>query len=404
MTPFLRSIYCRALGTFAGILILIWATGCQKAEITHTSNVPCALSEDPQFKTNPKSVRFQALMDEYKKKGLPGINLLIDDPSGRFIGSAGMADIEKKVKMTPCHITKIASLTKMFMGVLTLKLQEEGILNINDPLTKYLSKTDLEDIENADRVTLKNLLNHSTGIYEVIEDQGFYLQVLNDPTKHWYPADLLKYVRGKKAVFPAKTTSGYSNTNTLLLSMAINQATGAHHNKALHSRILDPLELRDTYYNFHDPLPDSRVAQGYFDLYKNGKIINLSNWNTGSGNGYGGMYSTVTDMHKFMKSLFVDKTLLNDTSLNRMLEFNEAVVESRKYLGVGLFKDFIDLKPGFFGYGHRGRDLAYSADLFYFPGQKAIMAMQVNYGTDSDSDLKPVFIEFRDKVALLIAE
>lgn len=395
----LKGNVIKLLVTTASLLI-----SCQELEITESTQLSCPIESDSQYKTSSKSTDFQNLMDEYKTKGLPGINLMIEDASGIFIGSAGMADIDKKIKMQPCHITKIASLTKMYMSVLTLKLQEEGKLNINDPLTNYLSSSDLKDIANADQVTLKNLMQHSTGIYDVISDPGFYLQVLNDPTKHWQPGSLLKYVRGKKADFPANTSAGYSNTNTLLLSMALNKASGVHHNVALHSRILEPLQLNDTYYNYHDPLPENQVAQGYFDLYKNGKIVNLSNWNPGSGNGYGGIYSTVMDLHQFMKALFVDKTILSDASLNQMLEFNETVNESRKYLGVGLFKDFIDLKPGLFAYGHRGRDLAYSADLFYFPQQGAIMALAVNYGNDSDSDLKPVFLEFRDKLALLIAE
>lgn len=389
---------------FLFIIALLAIGSCQEADINNTSVITCPIETDPQSKTNSKSAAFQSLMDEYKRKGLPGITLMVEDGTGVFIGSAGMADIEKNVKMQPCHISKAASVTKMIMAVLTMKLQEEGVLNINDPLTKYLSASDLEDIENADQITVKNLMQHSTGIYDVITDQGFYLQVLNDPTKHWLPHELLKYVRGRKAYFPANTSAAYSNTNYLLLSMAIDKAAGIHNSQLLRSKILEPLGLTDTYVFYHEGLPENKIAQGYFDLYKNGKIINLSNWNTGSGNGYGGIYSTVMDLHHFMKALFVDKTILTEASLNQMLEFNESVNESRKYLGVGLFKDFIDLKPGLYAYGHRGRDLAYTADLFYFPIQGAIMSLEVNYGSDSDSDLKPVFVEFRDKVALLIAE
>ncbi len=404
MISLIPSIYKTKKHGWILILMLAGNFSCQELEIDDSSKLVCPVENDPQYKSSSKSTDYQALMDEYKRKGMPGINLMVEDASGIFVGSAGMADIEKNIKLQPCHISKAASVTKMIMAVLTMKLQEEGVLNINDPLTKYLSANDLEYIENADQVTLKNLMEHSTGIYDVITDQGFYLQVLNNPTKHWLPNELLKYVRGRKAYFPANTSASYSNTNYLLLSMALNQAAGIHHRHLLRSKILDPLGLTDTYYNYHEPLPENRVAQGYFDLYKNGKIINLSNWNTGSGNGYGGIYSTVMDLHKFMKALFVDKSIITDASLDQMLQFNEAVNESRKYLGVGLFKDFIDLKPGLYAYGHRGRDLAYSADLFYFPQKGAIMALEINYGTDSDSDLKPVFVEFRDKLALLIAE
>jgi hypothetical protein len=86
-----------------------------------------------------------------------------------------------------------------------------------------------------------------------------------------------------------------------------------------------------------------------------------------------------------------------------MLVFSP-VVESRKLLGVACFKDFIDIgdPEKDYAWGHRGRDLCYSADLDYFPEHHAIMSMIVNYGTDGDSPLRPVFKEMRDKVAEII--
>jgi D-alanyl-D-alanine carboxypeptidase len=386
------------------VVVFYIAFGCEVEDITQTSLQNCTVELVASSKSHPRSAALQELMDEYVGRGLPAINLMVSDPAGTFISSSGMADIKNGIRMQPCHISKSASITKMFMTVLTLKLQEEGVLRIDDPLTLYLSSDDLKDIENATQVSLRDLMRHSTGIYDVITDEGFYLQVLNDPTRHWAPSDLLKFVRGKKADFKPNSTSGYSNTNTLLLSMAINKATGVPHSQLLRSKIIEPLGLNDTYYHWHDQLPEKRVAQGYFDLYHNGKILNLSNWNTGSGNGYGGIYSTVMDLHAFMKALLENKTVLSQESLNTMLTFDESVNESRKYLGVGIFKDFIDLKPGLYAYGHRGRDLAYSADLFYFPDQQAIMALAMNYGTDSESNLKSVFLEFRDRLALLISD
>jgi D-alanyl-D-alanine carboxypeptidase len=131
--------------------------------------------------------------------------------------------------------------------------------------------------------------------------------------------------------------------------------------------------------------------------------MNLTNWNTGSGNGYGGVYSTVWDMYLFIDALYVKKTLLTQESLDEMLVFHHTI-ESRKQLGVACYKDFIDIgdPEKDYAWGHRGRDLSYSADLDYFPEHNAIMAMIVNYGTDGKSPLKPVFIEMRDKVAEII--
>ena len=80
------------------------------------------------------------------------------------------------------------------------------------------------------------------------------------------------------------------------------------------------------------------------------------------------------------------------------------LVSTRKLLGVACFKDFIDIGDPLkdYAWGHRGRDLSYSADLFYFPEHHATMSLIVNYGTDGDTPLRPVFKEMRDEIAKII--
>lgn len=389
----------------AAIAIILSVTACND-ENSRPGVLTCPMEGDPLFTANTKSAEFQQLLNNYIKKGLPGAILLVKDSTGFFVGSAGMADIREHVPMQACHISKIASVTNLMFGVAIMRLQEKGILSLDDPISKYIPSEKLKKISNGNKpLTIRNLMNHTSGIYDVIEDQGFYLQVLNDPAKHWTGDDLLKYVYNKEAMFDFRPadTAGYSNTNYLLLSLIVESATGVPHSIALHNEVIDPLGLEDTYYFFHDPLPESSIAQGYFDLYNNGNLENLTQWNTGSGNGYGGVYSTVWDMYKFIDALFVQKTMLNQVSLDEMLVFHPDI-ESRMQPGVACFKDFIDIgnPEKDYAWGHRGRDLSYSADLFYFPEHNATMALIVNYGTDGDSQLCPVFIEMRDNIARLI--
>ena len=390
------------------MVIMTISQSCEKADVDRPVQLNCLLENDPVYKENPKSAEFQSLIENYVKQGLPGIILLVKDDNGFYIGSAGMADIKKGITLQSCHISKICSITKMELGVAIMRLQEKGILSLDDPIRNYISADILDKIENCDQpLTIRNLMNHTSGIYDVIDDQGFYLQVLNDPGKHWIADDLLKYVYNKDAVFEFNPdyTAGYSNTNYTLLSMIAEEATNKSHSQVLHEEVIDALGMTNTYYFWHDPLPNNEVAQGYYDLYNNGTLMNLTNWNTGSGNGYGGMYSTVWDMYLLLDALFVKKTLLTQESLDQMLVFNPTV-ESRKLLGVACFKDFIDIgdPEKDYAWGHRGRDLSYSADLFYFPEHNAIMSMMVNYGTDGDSPLRPVFLEMRDDVVRLITD
>jgi len=399
----IRKIYYIAIPL---LLIVILSQSCKEADIDRPETLTCPLEEKSTYQENPKSAQYQALIEEYVRKGLPGIILLVKDENGFYIGAAGMADIKEGIKLQPCHISKICSITKFELGVAIMRLQEKGILSLDDPISKYIPADKLDKIANGNEpLTVRNLMNHTSGIYDVIDDQGFYLQVLNNPGKHWEADDLLKYVYNKDAMFgfSPPDTAGYSNTNFTLLTMIVESATGKPHGQVLHEEVFDPLGLQDTYYFWHDPLPANMVAQGYYDLYNNGTLMNLTNWNTGSGNGYGGVYSTVWDMYLFIDALYVKKTLLTQESLDEMLVFHHTI-ESRKQLGVACYKDFIDIgdPEKDYAWGHRGRDLSYSADLDYFPEHNAIMAMIVNYGTDGKSPLKPVFIEMRDKVAKII--
>jgi len=387
---------------------MIISQSCEKSDVDRPITLNCSLENDPVYKENPKSDEFQSLIEKYVKQGLPGIMLLVKDDNGFYIGSAGMADIKEGIALQTCHVSKICSVTKMEFGVAIMRLQEKGILSIDDPMRNYISADVLDKIKNCDQpLTIRHLMNHTTGIFDLIDDQNFYLQVLNDPDKHWSADDLLKYVYNNDAMFEFDSgyTAGYSNTNYILLSMIVEAATNKTHSQVLHEEVIDELGMTDTYYFWHDPLPDNKLVQGYYDLYNNGALMNLTNWNTGSGNGYGGMYGTIWDMYLFIDALFVQKTILTQESLDQMLVFNP-IVESRKLLGVACFKDFIDIgdPEKDYAWGHRGRDLSYSADLFYFPEHNAIMSMMVNYGTDGDSQLKPVFMEMRDEMAKLITK
>ncbi len=373
-------------------LLMAWAffTACERAEIQPTDLCMPAMSE-----AHAKADLYQGVIDEYTRKGLPGIAVLIRDEDGEWSGASGMADIHRGVPFQVCHVSKVASVTKLFVGVLVMKLVEDGTFALDDPIRKWLSDKTLKRIANADQVSIRQLLNHTSGIYDLIDDNAFYLAILNHPGRKWKPDELLEYVRGDDAVFPPGTDVEYSNTNFLLTAMIIEAATGQSHATLLRQRILDPLSLSDTYYHWHEGLP-GLVAQGYFDLYNNGNLLEMSNFNTGSGNGYGGLYSTIYDMRTFIEALLRDKTLLSPASLEEMLTITSEDLVSGEAYGVTIRKDFLDRSADEFGLGHRGRDLAYSADLFYFPTRDMTISYLVNYGTDAKSELREVFLRFRE--------
>lgn len=372
--------------------LIIALSACKKEALRETESLDCCFADSSL--THPENAAFGAVIDKYIKRGLPGISVLVEDSSGVWIGCGGYADIEKHIAFTPCHISKAASITKLLVGTLTFKLQEEGLININDPVSKYIDGDILKKIDKAEGKTIKQLMNHTTGIYDLITSSAFYLDVLNNPNKNRTQEELLKFVYGKDGYelnnpYPAH----YSNTNTLMLSMCIEKATGRKHDELLREKILNPLEMTSTFYQGRETIP-ATAAQGYFDLHNNGTIVNVSNLITGSGNGYGGIFSNVFDLHKFIKTLLVDKTILSEASLVQMQEFVQE--DDDFYTGAGMIKKF-NGKPAY-GIGHTGRDLGYNANLFYFPQKNIIMIFFVNYGTNGESRLKQTFFDFENEL------
>lgn len=376
-------------------LVFCVTLSCDEADIGPSDS--CAYTPAASSATHPKNVVFQSILDTYVKKGLPGISALVRDESGTWVGYSGKADIDKNIPFTPCHPSKAASITKFMVGTLMMMLQEKGLININDPISKYVDADIIKKVKNADQVTIKNCMQHTTGFYDIITDAEFYLAVLNNPNKSWDAEDLLKYVYGKDPYFAPNEGVEYSNTNTIFVGMCLDKVLGYHHSKALRDMIWKPLGMNDTYYQSRDGLPNT-VAQGYYDLYNNNTIVNVSNLITGSGNGYGGVFSTVYDLEKFMNAYYYDKTLVSEAGMATMMTF---IPESEQNnLGVGIMQKFKNFSTHL-GVGHSGRDLGYSADLFAFPTRNdRLMIFFVNYGTDGDTALREVFREFEKTLVL----
>ena len=380
--------------------ILFGLSSCKKADIGETSSCTYNNAADTSSR-HPKAAKWQAIMDKYIKQRLPGMSVLIEDENGEWISSGGYADIEKEVKFIPCTPSKAASITKLMVATLIYKLQEQGKLHIDDPLSKYISKDILDKIPNASKSTIRNVMQHTSGIYDITTDSDFYLAVLNNPNKSWQPEEVLKYAYGKDPYNEVGDTSYYSNTNTVFVIMCAEKVLGYSHVKALREMIWDPLGMHDTYIQSRDVLP-KEVAQGYYDLYNNGTLVNVSNIITGSGNGYGGLFTTILDLKKFIKALYYDKTLINAESLAMLGDFMNEDENNRLSPGAMLkFRSFTEHE----GLGHSGRDLGYSADLFMFPTRNnRLLIFLVNYGTNAASDLREVFRAFEKELVLDIVE
>jgi D-alanyl-D-alanine carboxypeptidase len=233
-------------------------------------------------------------------------------------------------------------------------------------------------------------MKHETGIDNIEDNDKFYLAVLNQPTRIWEPEEILEFLYDTDPLFSPRDTAIYSSTNTTIVAMIAEAITGQKHGDLIKKYILTPLGMTNTFYQNREPLPKT-AAQGYYDLYNNGTLANVSNIVPGSGNGYGGHFSNVFDMWRFTRAMFIDSTLLSSKSLEIMNTWGKADPPNR--YGYGSMLKWIE-RGSDAAIGHSGRDLGYSANLFWHPNRKVAHCFVLNYGTNGDSKLREVFREF----------
>lgn len=399
LTLSLKSLLCLSI-------LSLWI-GCQPVNlipetIACTENYPFELNA-----SHPKGAAIQATMDKYIRLGLPGMTILISDDDGIWVASAGFADLENQIPMQPCHINKLGSITKMMMGTLIWQYISEGKLSLNEPIQTYIPEVSAR-ITNGSEITLGMLLNHTSGIADIGGDLNFNLAVVNDFTYSWTAEEILEFIADKPATHAPGTALRYSNTNTMLEGMILDAVTGRPHRELLQERIFDRLGMNQTvYYNYSQAFPYENIAQGYLDFHNDGgDIQNISLLNPGSGNGYTGVYSTVSDLYRFMNALLREKTLTSPENLEYIFD-NFFYFEGQSWASSygAIHDEYREVLPdSIHTYGHTGGDIGYSANLNYFPHNNTIFAATYNYGTNLPSPLGDALRELRKELFLIMAE
>ncbi len=205
----------------------------------------------------------------------------------------------------------IASNTKLFTGVLLLKLAEGNIIQMDDSLHQYLPA-----FNNIDsNITIRQLLNHTTGLADVTSVPGYPDSMLTDPNRVFTANELITWV-GPPLFSPGSNWS-YCNTNYLLAAMVAESATGQSYVQLLRDSILNPLQLDSTFLDVYEPLQFS-VAHPWQNNINNNSIprtsINSAAWASGA------MYSTSGEMTQWYHALMNDQ-VLNPSSFNELTTF-----------------------------------------------------------------------------------
>ena len=348
----------------------------------------------------PRSADLSALLASLQAKlnelhqaaSFPGATIGFALPDGRSGSvSVGLADVENKIPLKPTDRMLAGSIGKTYVSAAILQVVQEGKLDLDAKIERWFGNDAwFSRLPNAQDITLRMLMNHSSGIPEHVLNKDFIAAMKKDPDRIWKPEELIAFILDAKPLFAAGHGWSYADTNYILAGMIFERVTKKTVYGEVDRRILKPLKLERTIPSDRRVLPE--VITGYsmpnspfgFEgrVILDGKfIINPQMEWTG-----GGFASTAEDLARWAKLLYEGKVLRKEL-LDQML----TGVEAKEGRGSGAGNKYglaVQIRPSDWGvsYGHGGWFPGYLSEMEYFPQQRVAVAVQFN--TDASRTLK----------------
>ena len=256
----------------------------------------------PSFPDRNRIPRIRALIPQidslYKayaeNNHVPGLVYAVV-ADGQMVHSAafGYSDVEKKIPAGNSSVFRIASMTKSFAGMAILKLRDEGKLQLDDPVRKYIPETDniIPLTDDTPPVTIRNLLTHTAGFPQ---DDPWADRQLALTDKAF--TDFLE--KGVSLSNPPGIKYEYSNLGFTMLGTIINRVSGMHYEQYIQDNILRPLGMKNTFWEY-SKVPDRQLAKGY--RWENGGWQQQEMLHSGAYGMMGGLMTSIEDFVKYMQ-------------------------------------------------------------------------------------------------------
>lgn len=311
-------------------------------------------------------------------------------------------------RFTTATLSRIYSITKTFTAPLVLLLAKEGFFSLNDPIKKYMPQIDLYNKNGINTsVTIKQLLNHTSGYSDWEEEQELQIAIAYNPKHIWTPYELIAYTHQLDA---PGTVSRYSHNNYVFLGAIIEAATGKTAHELLRNRFFDPLHLNSIYFSRSEPKGDRGTLAAPHDnispfnpvfqltgqptfpdaytrisLFPMDGVISLAF--TG-----GALVSNVADIAAWGNALFSGRAT-GKTVLKQLLESISPVPdEFGNKLGFGIKQYDTRISDRAVFYGHNGSAPGYRSLMVYNPERKMTIAFLSNFaGIDPHAVAKALF-------------
>lgn len=262
----------------------------------------------------------------------------------------------------------VASLTKQFTAVAILQLAEQGKLNLEDKLTRFYP-----GYPKGDSITIHMLLNHTSGIYELLQDPEFINININTSIKTLDDSTLINIFKYKPFYFSPGTFWRYSNSGYILLGYVIEKVSGMSYRDYVYKNLLQKAGMHNSDLIQHDTILPRR-ASGYnytSNGWKNSRAININ-----VAFSAGGLFSTVHDLFNWQQALFAGN-IISDTFLAKMNHPNH---EDRG-AGYGVFVEKMFGRKAVF---HSGALLGFSSYMIRYPDDEISIIILTNRDTNLD--------------------
>jgi CubicO group peptidase (beta-lactamase class C family) len=251
-----------------------------------------------------KAERIDALLGKASELRQFNGTALVADASGVvFKKGYGYANFEWQIPNAPDVRFRLGSITKQFTSMVVMQLVSEGKIKLDGKITDYLPDYRKDT---GDRVTIKHLLNHTSGIPSYTSQPGFFAEVSRDP--YSVPDFVKKFASGDLEFEPGSKWS-YNNSGYFLLGAIIEKVTGKPYAEVLQERIFTPLGMKSSGYDLASPILPKR-ASGY--QLAGGTYVNAPYLDMSIPYAAGSLYSTVEDLYLWDRALYTDKLLRED--------------------------------------------------------------------------------------------
>jgi CubicO group peptidase (beta-lactamase class C family) len=271
-----------------------------------------------------------------------------------YTKSIGKDDLETNKQSTNLTKYRVGSISKMFTSCLIFKAVEDKKLNLNQTIEKYFPT-----VENANKISIGNLLNHRSGIHNFTNDEN-YMSYNTVPKSE---KQMIEIIANGKSDFEPNSKAVYSNSNYVLLSYILEKTYKKKYKDLLTTKIIKPLGLKNTYFGSKTDIQNNECYSYSFEE----KWQKENETNMSIPMGAGAIVSNPTDLVVFIENLFSNK-IINPNSLEQMITLKDN-------FGMGIFQvPFYEKK----GFGHTGGIDGFGSVLYYFPENKLAIALTSN--------------------------